>query len=57
MDQAGIFASVFVVTGPDRLHRGTRGARGQSGSRPDLYRHHAIAAAAIARATRTLLPR
>jgi pyruvate dehydrogenase E1 component len=99
----GILASVFVVTSPDRLYRGTRGPGGwlerlvtadeedvpivsvldghshalaflgsalgvpqvalgvdhfgQSGARPDLYRHYEIDAAAIATAARTLLGR
>jgi pyruvate dehydrogenase E1 component len=98
---AGAFASVFVVTSPDRLYRGLRAPRpyletlvtadeedvpvvsvldghshalaflggslgvpqlalgvddfGQSGTRPDLYRHYGIDTNAIVAAARTLL--
>jgi pyruvate dehydrogenase E1 component len=100
---AGVFASVFVVTSPDRLYRGLGRPRpyletlvsadeegvpvvsvldghshalafigsalgvpqiplgvndfGQSGARPDLYRHYDIDAKGITDAVRTLLAR
>jgi pyruvate dehydrogenase E1 component len=75
----GAFASVFVVTSPDRLYRGLDGHShalaflggalgvpqlalgvdhfGQSGTRPDLYRHYGIDAEAIVAAATTLLGR
>jgi pyruvate dehydrogenase E1 component len=101
LEERGAFASVFVITSPDRLYRGLREARpyietlvgvdeedvpavtvidghshtlaflggalgvtqlalgvddfGQSGTRPDLYRHYGIDAHTIVSAATTLL--